>query len=81
MFGLSSVPEDVNIQKQLTDMHIKEWLQDDVFHFRWWLLIILIIALVLAWYILLDKARIREICLYVFLAVVCLWGYTNTGKN
>ena len=64
------VPKFVEIQKLLTDIHIKDWLHDDLFHFRWWLLICLLITIFIVWCIMLDKSKIHEISLFVFLATI-----------
>jgi hypothetical protein len=81
MSGSSAIPNDVGIQKQLTDMHIKDWLQNDVFHFRWWLLIILIAVLFLVWHRMLDKSRMREICLFAVLSAVIFMGVNEYGEE
>lgn len=75
------IPKDVGIQKELTDMHIKEWLRDDVWHFRWWLLIALIIMLFIVWWIMLDKARMREICLFVVLSTIVFMAINEYGEE
>lgn len=78
---ISEIPEDVHIQKQLTDMHIKEWLQNDVLHLRWWLLIILIIAILSIWWINLDKSRFLEISLFVVLSTILFMGINEYGEE
>lgn len=75
------VAKDVKIQKILTDMHVEEWLKDDVFHFRWWLLIVLIISFVLIWWIMTDKSRLLEICLFAALAAIIVMGINEYGDE
>jgi hypothetical protein len=77
----SSIPESVNIQKQLTDTHIKGWLSDDVFQFRWWLLIILIVIIILVWLVMLDKSRLPEILLFTVLSVILFMGINEYGEE
>ena len=75
------IPKDVEIQKQLTNIHIKEWMQNDLFHFGWWLLICLIILSFIVWWIMLDKSRIHEICLFVVLAAIICMGINEWGTE
>lgn len=73
-----ALPESVGLQKRLTEIRIDDWLKNDVFHFRWWILIALIIISLTAWFILLDKPRLKETCLYAILAtifVLCVVEY------
>ncbi|WP_326974887.1 CBO0543 family protein [Caproicibacter sp. BJN0012] len=78
---ISDIPRDVGIQKQLTDMHVKEWFESDVFHFRWWLLIFLVIAMLLIWWRLLDKSRIFEISLFAILSAIVFMGVHEYGEE
>jgi hypothetical protein len=76
-----NVPKDVNIQRQLTNIHVKEWLQGDVFHLRWWLLICMVLLFLLVWWIMLDKSRLLEICLYAALAAIIVLGINEYGEE
>lgn len=78
---ISEIPKSVDIQKQLTDAHIKEWLETDFLHFRWWLLIVLFAALLLIWWMLLDKARILEVGLFVVLSAILFMGVHEYGEE
>ncbi len=77
----SSIPESVTIQKQLTDAHIKEWLSDDVFQFKWWLLILLIFLIMIVWLVMLDKSRLPEILLFTVLTAVLFMGINEYGEE
>jgi signal transduction histidine kinase len=77
----SSIPEDVNIQRQLTDAHIKEWLAEDVFQLKWWLLILLIISIIIVWLVMLDKSRLQEILLFTALTAVIFMGINEYGEE
>ena len=82
MFAIiSSIPKDIEIQKQLTALHVNEWLKDDVLRLRWWLLIGLITAFLLIWWLLLDKRRTTEICLFVVLATIIVMGINEYGDE
>jgi hypothetical protein len=68
-------------------MRIDEWLQEDVFHFRWWFLLGVFAFSIYLWWKLVDKARLPEIALFTGLATIatlvldecgeelCLWDY------
>ncbi len=75
------LPKDVVIQKKLTDMHIQEWLRLDVFHTRWWILIALIFTVLFIWWKLLDKSRMREICLFAALEAILAMGMCEYGEE
>lgn len=78
---ISDIPKDVDIQKQLTEMHIKEWLQSDVFRTRWWILIAAIIVIWIIWWIKLDKSRFMEIGLFVVLSIILFMGVHEYGEE
>jgi hypothetical protein len=78
---ITDIPKDVNIQKQLTDMHVQQWLKNDVLHFRWWTLIALIIVILVVWWIMLDKSRMLEICLFVTLSTIIILGINEYGEE
>jgi hypothetical protein len=75
------MPESVAIQKYLTSIHIDEWLKEDVFQTRWWILLGLIAIWVLVWYLLLDKKRCLGICLYTALVIVFILGLFEYGDE
>lgn len=75
------IPKSVIIQKYLTSLHIEEWLKQDVFHFRWWCLLCLIFIMFIIWWILVDKSRIPEICLYLTLATIIFMGLHEYGEE
>jgi hypothetical protein len=74
-------PPDVEIQKYLTALHIEEWLLDDVFHFKWWLLLGLILAAFFIWWKKLDKSRLPETCLYAALTTIMALGIFEWGEE
>lgn len=77
----SPIPQSVEIQKHLSQIHIDEWLKGDVFHPRWWILLGLIILSVTVWYLLLDKARLKEIVLYTLLSAILMLGVYEYGEE
>lgn len=78
---VTAVPPDVEIQRQLTSMHISEWLREDIFQFRWWCLIVFLAVAVFVWWKLLDKSRLPEIVLYTALAVISVMAIVEYGEE
>jgi hypothetical protein len=60
----------VEFQKLLTSIRIERWLQESVFHFRWWFLLALFLISAFTWCKLVDKTRLPEIVLYVGLTTI-----------
>ena len=79
MMAPSAIRPSVELQKKLTELRIEQWLADDVFHARWWILIGLLIVLCIAWFLLLDKARAKEACLFLVLAIIVVLGIDEYG--
>lgn len=77
----------VELQILLTDMRIDQWLQENIFHFRWWFLLGLFALSAFLWWKLVDRKRLPEIVLYMGLTTIitlvldeygeelCLWDY------
>lgn len=78
---VSDVPKDVEIQRQLTSIHIDEWLRDDVFHLRWWLLLSLLLIFLLVWWKAADKSRLYNVCLFAALAAIVSMGINEYGEE
>jgi len=81
LFTVSGIPADVEIQSQLTSIRIDEWLQEDVFHFRWWFLLVLFIVSVFIWWKVVDKKRLHEISLYAVLTTIIILGIDEYGEE
>ena len=77
----SEIPQSVDLQKKLTELHIEEWLADDVFHVRWWILIGSLIVMFIAWLLLIDKAKMKETCLFLVLAIIIVLGIDEYGEE
>ncbi|HEY5561616.1 MAG TPA: CBO0543 family protein [Clostridiaceae bacterium] len=81
LFAVSEMPKSVRIQEYLTSIHIDDWIKQDLFNFRWCLLLSLIIVALLIWWKLLDKARLPEIFLYVVLITIIVLGIVEYGDE
>ncbi|VBB07401.1 Hypothetical protein LUCI_2646 [Lucifera butyrica] len=62
-FATSGISADIPIQKLITSIRIDEWLQEDLFHFRWWILIGIFTFSAFIWCKNVDKTRLPEITL------------------
>lgn len=75
------------IQWHLTCVRFEGWMREDVFRFRWWLLLMIFIVSAYMWWKIVDKSRFSEIVLYMVLISIsalildelgeelCLWDY------
>jgi hypothetical protein len=83
-----SVPNSVvELQWYLTSTRFDQWMRNELFQFRWWLLIGVFIVSAYAWWKMVDKTRLNEIVLYTALIAIitlmldelgeelCLWDY------
>lgn len=77
----AQTPESVPLQAQLSQMHVQDWLQNDVFHPKWWALIALLILSAAVWCLLLDKKRAKEVCLFAALCAVFALGLFEYGDE
>ena len=75
------VPQDVNLQRQLTELRVRQWQQGELLSPRWWSLIAILAVCVVLWWILVRKRRLLEIGLYVFLAAVLFMGINEYGEE
>jgi hypothetical protein len=81
MFMVGDIPKDVEIQRQLTSIRIKDWLHEDVFRLQWWILIIFLLLLITVWWIAVDKSRLPEISLFAGLAIIVCMGINEYGQE
>jgi hypothetical protein len=65
--GVSAV---VELQILLTNIRIDHWLQESVFHLKWWFLLGVFLISAFGWYRLADKTRLPEILLYMGLTTI-----------
>ena len=72
---------EIEIQKMLTFTHIEKWLQQDVFHFKWWLLLGLSTLAIILWWKLLDKTRMPEVLLYTVLTTIVMMSIDECGEE
>ncbi|QCR32455.1 CBO0543 family protein [Lysinibacillus sp. SGAir0095] len=87
---LTSWQELNKLRREFRDTQIEFWLNETLFTFSWWVLLVTSIALFIVWVILLDKKRIFEILTYGFMistltilldsigVFLMLWSYKHT---
>jgi hypothetical protein len=81
LFTVPSMANEVAVQKLLTAVSTEEWLREDVFQLKWWLLLGLILFISVAWWRMLDKARLPETVLYAVLTTVLAMGIMEYGDE
>ncbi len=63
--GVISSHESIyELERQLTQMRIENWLKHDLFSFQWWLLLAVLVIPWLLWWKWVDKKRLTEITLF-----------------
>jgi hypothetical protein len=62
-------------------MRYEEWLQNDLFHFKWWLLLALFILSAYGWWKVVDKSRLVEIALYTALISIIALVLDELGEE
>jgi len=80
----------IDITRQLRDTNMEYWLNENLFSFSWWILLVTTIGIFIIWFIILDKKRIFEIITYGFFVAtfaimadglgvsLVLWHYPTT---
>ncbi len=82
MLYLSAVIKtDADVQWSLTVTRYKEWIANDVFRFRWWLLLFVFILSVFIWWKLVDKARLNELILFAAIVTVIILALDELGEE
>ncbi len=77
----SQIPQSVEDQQHLTSIHVDEWINNDVFRLRWWILLGLLVASLIIWWLLLDKSRLKETCLYTALGYIFALAINEYGEE
>jgi cbb3-type cytochrome oxidase subunit 3 len=74
-------PRSIEIQRLLTTTRTDDWLKNQVFSAQWWTLLILLLAICVIWWKLLDKKRARETCLYAALSIIFSIALNEYGEE
>lgn len=62
--------EIVELTQRLKDLRFEYWLDETLFTFSWWVLVLSTIGVLIVWLILLDKRRIVEIMAYGLMVTI-----------
>lgn len=81
MFSDAGTSVAVELQKLLTYLRINEWLQEDLFHFRWFFLIGVFVVSAFVWCRLVDKSRLPEITLHAGLTTIITLILDEMGEE
>ncbi len=73
--------EAAEVQWRLTCVRFDEWLRNDLFRARWWLLLLLYIVCAYVWWKTVDKARLKEIVLYTALIIIIILSLDELGEE
>lgn len=71
----------VEVQWYLTSTRFEEWMQNDVFHFKWWFLLALFVVSAYVWWKMIDKSRLGEIILYAALVFIVTLVLDELGEE
>lgn len=75
------LPQSVVMQAKLSRIHVDEWLNEDLFHPGWWILIGLLILSTIVWYLLIDKKRTGSVCLFTAVGAIISLGIFEYGDE
>lgn len=78
---ITTPPPDVEIQRQLTNLRIKEWMLNDFLTLKWCLLIIMILGVPLLWWRMVNKTTAKRTCLYAGVAATMAMGVFEWGTE
>lgn len=80
-FTAATIPPDVEVQRQLTSLHIDQWIREDLFEFGWWLLLVSLVLCFFLWWKVVDKKRLPEILLYAALSAIVVMAKVEYGEE
>lgn len=72
---------EIELQMRLTNMRITSWLEEDLFHIRWWFLLFVFILSGFIWWKMVDKTRLQEITLYALMTSIITLGLDEYGEE
>ncbi len=80
-FITEGLPPGVEEQWKLSSDRLDEWLQNEVFSFKWWVLLVLFILMAVLWWKLADKTRLSELFLYTAFIVIYIIVLDELGEE
>lgn len=76
---MNPIDKIVGLRKQIFKIQYENWTKDNLFSFKWWIMLLLVVILWFVWWKLLDKKRFNEIGLAGFIAAVLNFFINTTG--
>jgi hypothetical protein len=76
-----SFEEVQEAREKFSDLAYQHWLHDDLFTWKWYLLLLLAIIPWIIWWFLVDKKRLPEIVLYGSLIMIPTYVLDNIGTD
>lgn len=76
-----NIIRDAALQWELTEARFDEWCKDEVFRFRWWLLLAIFILSALVWWKLVDKSRLSEIIMFTGITCIIVLALDELGEE
>lgn len=76
-----NLQEDAAVQWQLTSARFDDWFKNDLFHFRWWMLLAVFLLSVFIWWKLVDKAKLNELVLFSALVSLMVLVLDELGEE
>ncbi len=78
---MTNTPKDIEIQKQLTEIHIENWRNNVLYHPKWFILILIILTLFFIWWKAAHKQRLKDISLYGGIFYILILGIVEYGEE
>jgi hypothetical protein len=67
---MENINEILKLRKKLGDLHFEGWMNDVVFTFQWWFIIITIILPWVIWWNVVDRSRLKNILIVGLLVII-----------
>jgi hypothetical protein len=78
---ISYADSGVEVQWQLTVSRFDGWLKNDLFHFKWWFLLVQFLVVAYFWWKKVDKSRFSEICLFTAIITITVLILDELGEE
>jgi hypothetical protein len=82
---MQSIPQDLlkdaAVQWELTSIRFEEWIKNEVFQFKWWLLLVIFLLSVFAWWKTVDKSRLNELIVYAAIVSIMILVLDELGEE
>lgn len=80
-YAISNYLSNDDLQWKLTTTRFEEWISNDVFRFRWWVLLAVFILSILIWWKLADKSRLTELILFAGIVTIIILALDELGEE